>query len=114
MDDLIHTPKYKDLIYDVGMHRGEDTEFYLRKGFRVVAFEADPELLRLCINQLREFVDRDQLIIVPGKAIVTRDVTEAGQKKVRFYKNDDVSVWGTISADRAQMVGATWTSRYLS
>ncbi len=25
-----------DLIYDVGMHTGEDTEFYLRKGFRVV------------------------------------------------------------------------------
>ena len=25
------------LIYDVGAHRGEDTEFYLKKGFRVVA-----------------------------------------------------------------------------
>jgi 16S rRNA A1518/A1519 N6-dimethyltransferase RsmA/KsgA/DIM1 with predicted DNA glycosylase/AP lyase activity len=43
MLDLIPTPKHKDLIYDVGMHHGEDTEFYLRKGFRVVAFEADPD-----------------------------------------------------------------------
>jgi len=28
------------LIIDVGMHKGYDTEFYLRKGFRVVAVEA--------------------------------------------------------------------------
>jgi FkbM family methyltransferase len=36
----------KDLIIDVGMHRGEDTEFYLRKGFDVVAIEANPDLVR--------------------------------------------------------------------
>jgi len=28
------------LIYDAGMHRGEDAEFYLKKGFRVVGIEA--------------------------------------------------------------------------
>lgn len=32
--DLINIPKHKDLVYDIGMHKGEDTEFYLRKGFR--------------------------------------------------------------------------------
>ena len=36
--------KHYDLIYDVGMHKGEDTEFYLSKGFKVVGFEADPDL----------------------------------------------------------------------
>ena len=35
----------RDLIYDVGMHKGEDTELYLKKGFRVIAFEADPDLV---------------------------------------------------------------------
>ena len=33
------------LIYDVGMHKGEDTEFYLRRGFRVVGVEANPYLV---------------------------------------------------------------------
>lgn len=33
-----------DLIYDVGMHVGQDTDFYLAKGFRVVAVEANPLL----------------------------------------------------------------------
>ena len=44
MNGLLDVPKHKDLVYDVGMHKGEDTEFYLRKGFRVIAFEADPDL----------------------------------------------------------------------
>ncbi len=26
-----------DLIYDVGMHDGEDTAYYLARGYRVVA-----------------------------------------------------------------------------
>ena len=38
----------KKLIYDVGMHKGEDSDFYLKKGFRVVGFEADPDLAELC------------------------------------------------------------------
>ena len=36
--------KRADLIYDVGFHQGEDTAFYLKKGFLVVAFEAHPRL----------------------------------------------------------------------
>jgi FkbM family methyltransferase len=33
-----------DLIIDVGSHEGDDTGFYLAKGFRVIAIEADPSL----------------------------------------------------------------------
>ena len=43
-------PKQDDLIFDVGLHRGEDTEFYLKKGFRVVAFEANPRA-RLTLHE---------------------------------------------------------------
>ena len=35
----------EDLIYDVGMHNGDDTAYYLSRGFRVVAIEANPELI---------------------------------------------------------------------
>ncbi|OGS35439.1 MAG: hypothetical protein A2293_10050 [Elusimicrobia bacterium RIFOXYB2_FULL_49_7] len=31
-----------DLIYDIGFHQGEDTAYYLFRGYRVVAVEADP------------------------------------------------------------------------
>src|SRR5215218_5411176 len=65
----IKTSKHHDLIYDVGLHKGEDTEFYLRKGFRVVAFEADPDLVRSCRDRLCEFIDRGRLTIVEGAII---------------------------------------------
>lgn len=34
-----------DLVYDVGLHDGVDTAFYLRSGYRVVAIDANPEAI---------------------------------------------------------------------
>jgi hypothetical protein len=82
------------------MHKGEDTEFYLRKGFRVVAFEADPDLVRHCNIRLQDFIDQGRLAIVEG-AIADMDSVEAGRKAI-FYKNDTVSVWGTVCLDWAE------------
>ncbi len=95
------TPKHPDLIYDVGLHKGEDTEFYLRKGFRVVAFEADPGLIATCKEKFKSFIDGGKLTIIEG-AIVSPDLIEPGDGKVRFYRNGDVSVWGTVRADWAE------------
>jgi FkbM family methyltransferase len=105
----VETPKHRDLIYDVGMHKGEDAEFYLRKGFRVVAFEADPDLIASCRGRLKEFVDNGQLTIIEG-AIVGLDVITADYKKVRFYKNYGNSVWGTVSSDWAERNARLGTS----
>jgi len=95
------TPKHNDLVYDVGMHKGEDSEFYLRKGFRVVAFEANLELIIACQERLKEFLDSGQLTIVEG-AIVDPGVIAAGLRTVRFYQNPQSSVWGTVSAEWAE------------
>jgi FkbM family methyltransferase len=100
MNDFIYnTAKHRDLIYDVGMHRGEDTEFYLQKGFRVVAFEADPELVNSCRIKFNEFINQGKLTIMEG-AIVDPD--KSGQKKVSFYKNNTESIWGTTCIDWAE------------
>ena len=34
-----------NLIFDVGMHEGQDTGYYLNRGYRVVAVDADPRLI---------------------------------------------------------------------
>lgn len=94
------TPKQQDLIFDVGMHKGEDAEFYLRKGFRVVGFEADPDLMAICRNRLRSFVDANRLMPIEA-AVVSREDLEAGRTRVPFYRNDGNSVWGTVCSDRA-------------
>jgi FkbM family methyltransferase len=105
----VYTPKYLDLIYDVGLHKGEDAEFYLRKGFRVVAFEADPDLIAYCRERLKEFLDNGRLTIIEG-AIMDPDLTRAGHTTVPFYKNKDTSVWGTVRADWAERNARLGTS----
>ena len=94
--------KHADLVYDVGLHKGEDTAFYLAKGFRVVAFEADPELASFCRTRFADAIRGHRLTIVEG-AIVARDPdAAAGTRKVRFFRNKDVSVWGTTQPDWSQ------------
>ena len=34
-----------NLIFDFGFHNGDDSDFYLRKGYNIVAIEANPELV---------------------------------------------------------------------
>jgi FkbM family methyltransferase len=77
----------QNLIYDVGLHLGEDSEFYLKKGFDVVAVEANPANAAKAADRLRPYVDARRLTIV-NKAI-TRD-----EGPVTFFASD-VSIWGT-------------------
>jgi FkbM family methyltransferase len=80
-----------DLIYDIGMHDGADSEFYLLKGFRVVAVEADPELCRAASERLRQFVATGQLTIV-NRAIAPNP------GPLTFYRSA-TSGWGTIVSE---------------
>jgi FkbM family methyltransferase len=81
-----------DLVFDVGMHRGEDTAYYLAKGYRVVGFEADPELAAECAAR---FAGNERLTIVEGAI-----APAAAGDTVRFHRHPN-RVWGTIDADRA-------------
>ncbi|MDW7772684.1 MAG: FkbM family methyltransferase [Desulfobulbaceae bacterium] len=86
----------KDLVFDVGMHQGEDTVYYLKRGFRVVGFDANPELIRENREKFAGEIDRNELVIVEGAII-----DDPGIEKVKFYVNEDSSVWGTVHADFA-------------
>ena len=91
-----------DLIYDVGAHRGEDAEFYLLKGFRVVAIEAVPALCDDIRTRLRSYLASGQLILI--NATIT---DRAGP--VTFFVNRTVSVFGTVCenwAKRNELFGA--------
>ena len=53
-----------NLIFDFGFHNGDDTDFYLAKGFRVVAVEADPNLVQRGIARFESHIKNTQLVIV--------------------------------------------------
>jgi len=82
------------LILDIGMHVAKDTGFYLAKGFRVAAVEANPELARAAELALAGPIAEGRLKIF-NVAICERD------GPVTFYRNREKSDWGTISGEMA-------------
>ena len=86
------------LVFDIGLHKGEDTNFYLRKGYKVIAFEASPDLVVACKNRFKDEIAAGRLHIVEGAI-----TAEPGPGPIRFYKNEKTSVFGTIRPD--------WNSR---
>ena len=56
----------RNLIHDVGLHKGEDTDFYLKKGYDVVAFEADPDLIARCRRRFKAEIVQGRLRVVEG------------------------------------------------
>jgi len=91
-----------DLIFDVGAHKGEDSDFYLKLGYRVVGVEANPMLAGDLRDRFGKEIDDDRYAIV-DKAIGDSAGT------VTFYVNKKLSVWGTADpnwAKRNQGLGA--------
>ena len=79
---------YMPLIMDIGMNDGRDSAFYLKKGFRVVAVEANPLLVEKASNDLAAYIASGQLIIEP---------VGLGQKEGQFtfYVNLDNDHWSS-------------------
>jgi FkbM family methyltransferase len=98
-----------DLVFDLGLHKGEDTAFYLKKGYRVVAIEADPDLAAECRCRFRPEIDRGALHIIEGAIVGVNDYRNG---YIKFYKNPRESLWGTTDAawrDRNARLGAIST-----
>jgi FkbM family methyltransferase len=81
-----------DLIYDFGMHNGDDTAYYLSRGFRVVAIEANPTFVEQARSRFAAEIESKQLSLV-GCAIAGRMGT------VTFWVNDLKDEWSAL--DRA-------------
>lgn len=79
-----------DLIFDIGAHLGEDTAYYLRRGYRVVAVEAEPRH----VAQLRRRFAAD---IAAGRVVLVDQAIAEHEVMIRFFRNLNVSVWGTVN-----------------
>jgi FkbM family methyltransferase len=83
------TPLAVDLVFDVGLHRGEDSDYYLRKGYRVVAFEANPILVQDAERRFSAEIESGTMQIVEGA------IDDRGRETVTFFVHPRESVWGT-------------------
>lgn len=90
------------LIYDVGAHLGEDSDYYLKLGYRVVAIEANPQL----VEKLKV---RFATAIAEGRYILVPNAIGESNTEITFYINKKQSIWGTADpkwAQRNKQMGA--------
>ncbi len=81
------------LVVDVGMHRGQDTAFYLAKGFTVLAIEANPQLAEAGTERFAAEI-RDGRLEVLNVAIADEQGT------IDFFVSDREG-WGSARKDWA-------------
>lgn len=54
----------RDLVFDIGANNGDDTAYYLRRGFRVVGVEANPDMVAWCERRFQEEIRADRLVLL--------------------------------------------------
>ncbi|MHA4811238.1 FkbM family methyltransferase [Flavitalea flava] len=54
----------KNLIYDIGANNGNDTAFYLKKGFNVISVEANPALSKNLKSRFSHEMEDGRLIVL--------------------------------------------------
>lgn len=77
------------IIFDIGMHTGQDTKHYLSMGYKVIAVEANPQLADANRLKFKKAVDSGQLII---ENVGISDK----QGVLPFYINSCVSEWSSF------------------
>ena len=81
-----------NLIFDIGMHKGEDTKFYLKNGYSVVAVEANPVLARECEAKFKSEIESGRL------TIVNVGIAEE-EGEMPFYVNKHSSEWSSFDRE---------------
>lgn len=89
--------KQADLVFDVGAYCGEDSEFYLALGYRVVAIEAQPELAVALRERFSDAIRAGRYCVVE-RAIAEK----AGE--IELFTNSKYPGWATTDA--------AWARRY--
>jgi FkbM family methyltransferase len=79
----------RNLIFDFGANDGGDSEFYLEKGFKVVAVEANPELAQSLRTKFSSAIKNGHYVII-DKALA-----EESGKRISFYVNQQNSHWSS-------------------
>lgn len=95
---MTSTEVVKDLIYDVGMHNGDDTAFYLHQGFRVIAIDANPQAVDAAKRRFRSEVASERL------KILNFGIAETAGRET-FWICEGVSAWSSFYQKTASREG---------
>lgn len=89
-----------DRIFDLGFHNGDDTDYYLQKGFSVVSVEANPRLVKAGEQRFAGAIESGRLILM-NKAISDQN------GDLEFYVHPTNSDWSSCFPEIAGSDGST-------
>ncbi len=90
------------LIFDLGMNNGDDTAYYLRRGFNVVALDANPKLCEMAQTRFRTAIDEGRVKII--NAAIWEKSGEA-----TFFVNLDNDHWSSLDVNWAGRDASRYT-----
>lgn len=93
----------KKLVYDLGCHNGSDTDFYLFRGFRVIAIEANPLLAQDNMKRFASAISSGDLVLLN---VAVSDVD--GERE--FFIHPEKSDWSSCSKSMAESDGTVSTT----
>lgn len=89
----------KQLIFDLGFHNGDDTDFYLQKGFNVVAIEANPNLVKEGNIRFAKEIQKNRLTLI-------NKVVSDNKRRQDFYIHPNKSDWSSAYKEIAESDGS--------
>jgi FkbM family methyltransferase len=88
-----------ELIYDIGMNDGSDTAYYLHRGYRVVAVEANPVMAAASVRRFRREIAANRLVVLNVAIAESSHPTP-------FWICDDRSEWSSFDRANAARDGS--------
>lgn len=90
--------KRKKLIFDLGFFNGQDSLNYIKKGYKVVAIEANPILYKRYKKKLSKYINSKKLILL-------NKIFSNSREKDYFYYNPNEIFRGSIKKKLASPIG---------
>lgn len=93
------TTIYQDLVYDIGMNNGSDSAYYLHRGYRVVAVEANPVMAAAAVRRFHRYIAAKRLVVLNVAIAESNDL-------LPFWICDDRSEWSSFDRANAARDGS--------
>lgn len=96
------------IIYDIGMHNGDDSEYYLKKQYDVIAVEANPLLCAEAAERFAAEIASGQLRLLNLAIAETAGSAEFHVKQKRapqssLHRPADMTGWHTVTVETAPL-----------
>jgi FkbM family methyltransferase len=95
-----HTEFNADYVLDLGMHIGDDTAYYLHRGYSVVALEANPDLCEQASERFKDALRAGRLIILNFALVASRTQT------LEFHICEKNLEWSSLERWRVESTGS--------